>query len=88
MTRTEKLVTLALVVAALDVGMRIGAQQATRPTAAMPVEFATSAMAQTPVVGVSLQPRYVITANQTGNVIYVWEDQGKGYQAKIFTAGR
>ena len=89
MTRLEKLVTAALIVVAVDVGVRLGAQTGRhQEQQGLPLGMSAPAQAQTPIVGFSLLPRYIITTNQQGNQIFVWEDEGKGYIPKIYTSGR
>lgn len=85
MSRTEKLLMGAIVLLAIDVGVRLGSRDA-RQSPSLAIGLASVASAQAPIVGAALQPRYIITTNQLGNVIYVWEDEGKGYIAKIYTA--
>lgn len=88
MTRTEKLLVAALIVAAVDVGLHLGGRGSVTHSKGADLGFVPTANAQSPIIGVSLLPRYVITTNQNGNVIYVWEDEGKGYIAKQYFSNR
>ncbi len=88
MTRIEKLVVGALIITALDVGLHLGSRKGLTQSAGAELGLAAPVKAQSPIIGVSLLPRYVITTNQNGNVIYVWEDEGKGYVAKQYVSGR
>ncbi|MGC8741467.1 MAG: hypothetical protein ACP5UB_08420 [Candidatus Sumerlaeaceae bacterium] len=85
MLRVEKLLVVAIVVALADFAVRIAGIGAMRHFP-QDLEIVSHAQAQAPIIGVSLLPRYVITTNQNGNLIYVWEDQGKGYEAKTYYA--
>ncbi len=85
MSRLEKLLLVAVCVGILDVAIRlVGAGLSVESPRS--IELISQAAAQSPIIGVSLLPRYVITTNQNGNIIYVWEDQGKGYEAKLYFA--
>lgn len=86
MTRVEKLIALGCVVGIVDIILRFVGPQHSPTVKGM--EFIETAHAQAPIIGVSLLPKYVVTTNQSGDVIYVWEDQGRGYEARKYVAPR
>ncbi|AXA34994.1 MAG: hypothetical protein KatS3mg130_1567 [Candidatus Sumerlaea sp.] len=86
MNSTKWMLGVIAALLALDVGLRLLAPLSGQPPVAS--SFVATAQAQTPIIGASLLPRYIVTTNQTGTTIYVWEDEGKGYVAKAYSAGR
>lgn len=85
MSRLEKVAWGAVAIVLLDIIVHVAVPSRSVTTMDSMV---SPAQAQAPIVGVSLLPRYVITTNQSGDVIYVWEDQGKGYEPRLYTARR
>ncbi|MCX7625374.1 MAG: hypothetical protein N2Z21_04105 [Candidatus Sumerlaeaceae bacterium] len=85
MSRLEKVLCVAILVGIVDIVVHVAVPSRTNARADS-LTVVSPAQAQAPIVGVSLLPRYVITTNQSGDVIYVWEDQGKGYMARVYTA--
>jgi len=86
MISTKLLLVAVAALLVLDVALRLTSPLSGGSLAG--ISFVGTAQAQTPIIGASLLPRYIITTNQTGTTIYVWEDEGKGYVAKAYSAGR
>ena len=85
MNRVERLLALLISLLAFELGVHVGGRQSTGSSVKVD-PLLTVAQAQTPLTGASLLPRYIITSNQNGDQIYVWEDEGKGYVAKSYMA--